>query len=251
MLELLGLSLLIMSASLAGKLFVWRGGGSYIERNLDYLVSFSAGVFLIFLYGLMQEALEHAGSAFNGVAWIVAGALGIWLLFKFLPISHVHDHSGHSHAPLDARRLLVADSLHNMADGIFLAAAYLANPALALVAGISIFVHEVLQEISEFFVLRDAGYSVRKALTLNFATSAGILVGSIGGYFLLDVFEILEAPLLGLAAGGLLVVVLHDLIPHSLHESRSAAHYIKHVLWFVAGLAAMALVIFALPHIEI
>ncbi len=238
-----------MLASLVGKLAVWREGGTFIERNLDYLVSFSAGVFLVFLYGLAGEAIEHAGGLYYGLAWLLSGAAGIWLAFKLLPGSHVHVHeSGDAHPPLDPRRLLLTDSIHNAADGIFLAASYAVSPVLAAAAGVSIFVHEALQEISEFFVLRDAGYSTRGALIVNFLTSSTILVGAIGGYFLLDTFEMLEGPLLGIAAGGILIVVLHDLIPHSIRGANSATHYVKHLAWFLVGIALMSAVVAVLPH---
>lgn len=251
MLEIIVLSLAIMLASLAGKLTVWGRAGSFIENNLDYLVSFSAGVFLVFLYGLASEAVEHAPSPAWGLGWLLAGALGIWLIFKILPSAHTHTHAHageHAHTPIDARRLLLTDAIHNTADGIFLAASYAVSPALALVAGVSIFVHEVLQEVSEFFVLRDAGYTTRQALTTNFLVSSTILIGSVGGYLLLDTFELIEAPLLGLAAGGVLVVVLTDLIPHSVREAHTLRHYSAHLAWFAFGGALMFALASTLAH---
>jgi len=242
MLEILGLSFLIMLASLAGVITVWSRVGSLIERHLDYLISFSAGVFLVFLYGLASEAVEHAVTPAWGLGWIFLGAVGIWVIFKILPSAHTHVHEHGKESHIDARRLLTTDAIHNAADGIFLAASYAVSPALALVAGISIVIHEALQEISEFFVLRDAGYSTKGALGINFLTSSTILVGAIGGYFLLDTFEMLEGPLLGLAAGGILVVVLHDLIPHSIREAHSTLHYARHLMWFGIGAVLMLLV---------
>lgn len=241
MIELLGISLLIMVASLAGKLTVWGNTRAFVEKHLDYLVSFSAGVFIVFLYGLATEAIEHALSLTAGVLWILVGAVGIWVLFKVLPAAHVHTHEGEE-AVLDPRRLITTDAIHNTADGIFLAATYALSPVLALSAGISIFIHEVLQEISEFFVLRDSGYSTKKALIVNFAVSSTILIGAIGGYFLLDTFEMLESPILGLAAGGLLVVVLGDLLPHSLRGAGGRSHVFKHLVWFAVGALVMYLV---------
>lgn len=251
MIELLAISLLVMLASLVGVLAVWKRAGTFIEQRLDYLVSFSAGVFLVFLFGLATEAVEHMGGLAQGLPWLLAGAVGIWVIFKFMPDSHVHAHAGHSHSRLDARRLITIDAIHNTADGIFLAASYAVSPVLALVAGVSIFVHEALQEMSEFFVLRDAGYSTKRALAINFAVSSTILIGALGGYLLLDVFEMLEGPLLGIAAGGILTVVLHDLIPHSIREARTASHYAMHLAWFLVGVLAMVGVTILLPHVEV
>lgn len=244
-----------MLASLGGVIFAGWRLGTVISRNLDYLVSFSAGVFIVFAYGLATETIEHLGSLSQGLGWIFAGAVGIWLVTKLLPQlhshGHGHNHTGeHEHMHLDPRRMIVSDAVHNVGDGVFLAATFAAAPALGFAAAASVFVHEFLQEIAEFFVLRDGGYSVRRALTVNFFTSSTVLVGGIGGFFLLDAFEMLEAPLLGIAAGGVLVVVLHDLIPHSVRESVSKMHYAKHVLCFVVGIGLMLGINALVPHEE-
>src|SRR3989344_3661955 len=141
MLELLGLSFLIMGASLVGVVTVWGRAGSFIGKNLDYLVSFSSGVFLIFFYGLTTGGVEHAGGRAGGLFWLLVGAVGIWLILKILPGSHVHVHAhehGESHRPLDPRRMLLTDGIHNAADVIFLAASYAVSPSLAAMAGASI-----------------------------------------------------------------------------------------------------------------
>ncbi|MHB1087019.1 MAG: ZIP family metal transporter [Minisyncoccota bacterium] len=111
-------------------------------------------------------------------------------------------------------------------------------------------VHEMLQEISEFFVLREAGLSVRRALVMNFLASATILIGALGSYFLLERFESVEVPLLGLAVGSYLIVIFHDLIPHSLESARLDAHYMRHIVFFLVGAALMMGVAYALPHEE-
>ena len=167
------------------------------------------------------------------------GAVGIWLLFKFLPTLHHHESPHEEPHAINPRRVLLSDAFHNIGDGILLAASFAAGPAVGASAAIAVFVHELVQETSEFFVLRGAGYSAKKALWTNFAVSSTILVGALGGYFALETVEMLEAPLLGLAAGMLLVVLLGDLIPHSISRSHGALHYGKHLFWFVLGVALM------------
>lgn len=233
-------SLFAMTASLVGVVAVWRRAGRAIERNTDFLISFSAGVFLVIAYNLASESVEYASTLRSGLLWIFLGALGIWVLFKLLPILHTHqdDEHGEAHV-IDVRRMLLGDGLHNIGDGILLAASFAVSTSLGIAAAISVFVHELIQEISEFFVLRGAGYTARQALTLNFIISSTVLIGSVGGFFLLDSFEVLEGPFLGLAAGAFLVVVLHDLIPHSVRNSTGRLHYAKHLVWFAIGIALM------------
>ncbi|MBC7836779.1 ZIP family metal transporter [Acetobacteraceae bacterium] len=250
MIEIVTASILIMVASLAGKFTVWKRGGNLVENNLDFFVSFSAGVFAIIVYRLATETIEHSESVTTGLAWILGGAIVVWTLSKLLPSLHRHTDGKEINTvgPIDVRRVLLSDGVHNIGDGILLAASFAVSPAVGVLTTISVFVHELIQEISEFFVLREAGYTSRQALKLNFIVSGTILIGSVGGFFLLESFEALEAPLLGVAAGMLLVVVFHDLIPHSVRSSVDLKHHIAHIVWFAIGALLMFGVTAFVPH---
>lgn len=245
-------SLLVMLVSLSGKLLTWRTMGPLIEKNLHFFVSFAAGVLLVIAYHLSVEIVEHTGSLSAGMPWIIAGALVVLVGLRYLPDFHHHHapDADHSHTRIDAKRILVSDGIHNIGDGVVIVAAFSASPMLGIVTTVSILVHEMLQEISEFFVLRQAGLSVRDALLYNFLASSTILIGTIGAYFLLDTFEALEIPLLGLAAGSYLIVVFHDLLPHSLTSAHTRAHYAKHAVLFTIGAMLMYGISAALPHEE-
>lgn len=235
----------IMLASLIGAISVWKKLGSIIEKNLHYLVSFSAGVFLFIAYGLAHEA--------EWGAWILLGAAASLLLFKLLPDFHHHhdsEHDDHNHSNIDARRVVVSDAIHNIGDGILLVAAFSVSTALGFATTLSIFIHEVIQEISEFFVLKQAGFATKKALMLNFLTSSTILVGAIGGYFLLEKFEAIELPLLGITAGAFFIIVLHDLIPHSIKSIKTKKHVSQHVLWFALGAILISIASAIIPHLH-
>jgi len=244
-------ALSVMIASLVGVIFVWGRIGNFIQRNLCYLVSFSAGVFLIVALQLSLEVFEESQSL-TSLLWVIGGAIGIYLLFKLLPQFH-HHHSKHekhdeSHSTIDARRIIISDGIHNIADGILLAAAFAVSPILGLFTALSVLIHEFLQEVSEFFVLKEAGFSTQKALSVNFLTSSTILIGAIPGIFLLEQFHFLEIPLLGIAAGAFLVVVTHDLIPHSIHSSRATKTHLKHILWFILGAILMGAITLTTAH---
>lgn len=242
MLEIIIASLVIMLASLAGVFFIWKGVGKVVSRNLHYLVSLSAGVFLVVSFQLAQEVLHETANLSSGLLWVLLGAAVFWLIFKLSPTFHHHhddEHEGEPHSRLDARRILTGDAIHNIADGVLVATAFAVGPSLGIITAASVFIHELVQEISEFFVLRQAGYSTRKALLLNFSVSATILIGAVGSVLLFGVFSGLEVPLMGIAAGAFLVVVFQDLIPHSVREAKVSASHLKHVAWFAAGVALM------------
>ncbi len=232
----------VMLASLIGVVSVWKHLGDVIERNLSVLVSFSAGVFLLIGYGLTEETFAHAHEPSEALVWIGIGAALIFLIFRILPTFH-HHHDAHdathTHGRLDARRVLFSDALHNAGDGILLAAAFAVSVPFGIATTVSVFIHEIVQEVSEFFVLRQAGYSTARALTINFLVSSTILIGALGGFFLLDTFEMFELPLLGLSAGAIFVVVLYDLVPHSIRSTIRTEQYIRHIIWFIVGALLM------------
>ncbi|MDP2629184.1 MAG: ZIP family metal transporter, partial [Candidatus Harrisonbacteria bacterium] len=244
MLYVLLAAFIIMLASLAGVFSVWKRFGTFLEKHLSLLVSFSAGVFLIVSWQLGSEVLEEASSMNSGLLWILFGAVLVMVLFRMLPYFH-HHHDEHEeiqekHSHIDGRRVLFSDAVHNVGDGILLAASFSISITLGFLTTIGIFVHELVQEISEFFVLRQAGYSTKGALKVNFLVSSTILIGALGSFFLLEQFEILEVPLLGIAAGAFLVVVFFDLIPHSVRNSKKLGKYfLGHLAWFIVGALLM------------
>ena len=235
-------SLLIMLTSLIGVIFTWRLFGNFIKKNTGLLVSFSAGVFLVLIAGLSLEAFEQSTTTTGPIPWMIVGILGVVLLFKVLPSFHHHhsdDHEDHTHSHLDAQKIVMSDSIHNIGDGILLAAAFGVSIPVGIAATLSIFIHEIVQEISEFFVIKQSGLSTKKSLIINFMSSSTILIGSLGGFFLLEQFESIEVPLLALSAGAFLVVVFQDLIPESVRHSKQEKNYLKHGFFFTIGIVIM------------
>jgi len=245
-LEVIVASFIVMLAALGGALSFWKIIGKAIERNLGFLISFTAGLFLFVSYELGKESVLHAPSVENGFFWILVGMVFIWIIFKLLP--HSHEHYQEKEHSLDIRKVLTGNGIHNIGDGILLAATFAVSTSLGIITTISIFIHELVQETSIFFLLRKVGYGIKKAILINFAVSGTILIGSLGGFFLLSFFAALEAPLLGIAAGAFVIIVLQDLIPHSLAESRKEKCLPLHILFFAIGILVMFALSLITPH---
>lgn len=239
----------VMVASLSGALFTHRFAARFLETKLAYLVSFSAGVFLVTAGALALEVFALADTVTFALTFIGLGYVLAWGLEYLIPEAHQHhdpecDHDHHHVHKKSARKLLVGDAIHNVADGSMLVPAFLVSPALGIAVTVSILIHEVLQEISEFFVLRQAGFSTKRALLANFAVSSTIFVGIFLSYLALANHD-LEVLLLALSAGFFLHVVLHDLIPKPHHHTDSQG-FVLHILVLLAGLTTMAAVSFLL-----
>ena len=82
--------------------------------------------------------------------------------------------------------MLVGDALHNVLDGVLIAAAFLTDVHLGIVTALAIMAHEIPQEVGNFAVLLHSGVSRRRALALNLLTSLTAVIGGVVGYFALE-----------------------------------------------------------------
>lgn len=232
--------LAVMLVSLSGLIFVNRFTKDSFENKLPFLVSFSAGVFLVTAGALVLEVFELASSIWLGVFMIIIGYLLAWLLQYLLPETHHHHDDKCVIKKSGVRKLLIGDGIHNAADGIVLVTAFSTSSVLGFAIAISIIIHETLQEISEFFVLKQAGYTTKKAILINFTVSSTILIGVLIGYFALS-SDFLEVIFLAISAGFFIQLVIHDLLPkHHHHEDKS--EFVKHILLVFIGVAIMGLI---------
>lgn len=229
----LSASLIVMIISLVGVIFVWKP----LERYLNLLVSFSAGVFIVVAYSLLSEIHESA----LGIVSVIIGIVVIFLISLILPeTQHKHEPGDccDKHEKIGAKRMLIGDGIHNIGDGILLASSFLIDIHLGLIVTIGIIIHEFVQEISEFFVLKESGYTTSEALKRNFLVSGTILIG-VALVFILSSVGNLEEILLGLAAGSFIYIVVIDLIPKTVKNSQKQKTLVKHIVLVVLGAIVM------------
>lgn len=244
-------AIITMLVSLSGIFFSSRLLGGWMHKNLTYLATFAGGVFLLVVYHLLEETLHESDSLALAAGAVLFGAALVQALHHLVPEVHHHHNVGHNHAhsAMDGRRVLISDAFHNVGDGVLLVAAFATNWAVGIAAAIGIVIHELVQEVSEFFVLKESGYSTRRALTLNFFSASTILVG-VGIAAFLASAEHIAVLFAGIAAGGFIAVLLQDLIPHAAGSIRSHGGAWKHAVAAVLGIALMFAIQLSLPHEE-
>ena len=195
-----------------------------LSKMVERMVSLSVGIMLstCFLHAL-PEAFESKADTHALFALLLASLLGFFFLEKFAILRHSHHHEddGHQHAHgHDAHQagksgwmILVGDGMHNFTDGILIAAAFLANPQLGIVTGLAIIAHEIPQEIGDFIVLLNAGFSRRRAYFYNLLSSLMAVVGGVLGYYTLDNANNLIPYVLVVASSGFIYIAVSDLMP--------------------------------------
>lgn len=237
--------------SVVAAAFVLRGLGSV---SLPALVSYAIGAMLAAVFlDILPHALEgamrvgapdHAVTTTTGT--ILLGILVFFVLEKLVLWRHchhdqcdVHDPhpAGHDHGRSGAL-VLVGDTFHNFVDGVLIAAAFLESPQLGIVTSLAIIAHEVPQELGNFVVLLNSGYSTRKALLFNMLSGISMVVGGAVAYFSLSGASEWVPTLLALAAASMLYVAVADLIP-GLHKRTELKATVQQVVLIVAGVCSI------------
>jgi zinc and cadmium transporter len=227
------------------------------RKWLQYAVSFSIGVLLATsMLHLLPEALELGLTPHEVFPFLLAGILGFFALEKFAIWRHAHgndnhtgseaceDHTHDHHHPHggEAVAILVGDGFHNFTDGLLIAAAFLADPALGWATTLAVVAHEVPQEAGDFAILLAAGWQRAKALFWNGVSSLASLAGGIVGYLSLERAQEWVPYIITVAAASFTYIAIADLMPRLKREQSGIAW---HGLMLAAGIA---IVVFGSGH---
>lgn len=220
---------------------------SLLSKVVERMVSLSVGIMLsTSLLHALPEAFESDADAHALFATLLAGLLGFFLLEKLAILRHSHHYEGdghgheHGHDAHEAGKagwmILVGDGLHNFTDGILIAAAFLADPGLGLVTALAIVAHEIPQEIGDFIVLLNAGFSRTRAYVYNLLCSFSAVLGGILGYVALDRANNWIPYVLVFASSGFIYIAVSDLMPQ-MQRRATLRESIPQVLLIAAGVA--------------
>jgi zinc and cadmium transporter len=202
------------------------------------MVSYAAGVLLAVVFlDVLPEAIEKSDNTEAVSAVTLAGIFGFFLLEKAALWRHHHGEGaapGHQHlGGRTGMMILVGDSFHNFVDGLAIAAAFLTDVKLGVATSLAMIAHEIPQELGDFIVLLNSGYSRARALRYNFVSSLASVAGGIIGYLVFEDAQAAMPYILAVAAASFIYVAVADLIPH-MHRSRD----VRSTAWQIALIAA-------------
>ena len=142
--------------------------------------------------------------------------------------------------------MILGDSITTLCDGTIIAAAFLADTQVGIVTSLAIIAHEIPQEVGDYIVLLNAGFSRARALLFNALSGLAAVAGGVIGYFVVGPWQALFPYLLVIASSSFIYVAVADLIPqlqHRLAPRETAAQ----LLWLVAGIGLVVLATSQLP----
>lgn len=214
-----------------------------IQKMLLSLVGLSSGALMggAFLH-LLPEAIEKSeGTNINVLSWVLVSFILFFLIEKILHWRHCHKE--HCEVHTFGTMNLIGDSIHNVIDGLIIAASFIVNPALGISTTLAVALHEIPQEIGDFGVLLHAGYSRKKAIFWNFLTALFAVLGGIIGYYIARASYDAELYLLPIAAGGFIYIAASDLLPE-IRKEKSLTKSLTAFAFFILGILIMYLMKF-------
>lgn len=215
------------------------------------LVSFAIGSLLgaAFL-ALLPHALTSPGinDPHDIFLVVLLGILSFFLLEKLVLWRHCHSasceahgHGDHDHQHKSAANLILfGDGVHNLLDGMLIAAAFMTDIHLGIVTSLAVIAHEIPQEVGDFAILLHGGFSRGRALLFNMLSSLATVVGGVAAYLFLAQMNHLTPYLLAIAASSFIYIAVADLIP-GLHRKVDVATTLQQILLILSGVVVIYL----------
>ncbi|WP_122579762.1 ZIP family metal transporter [Pseudomonas viridiflava] len=217
------------------------------QRTQDIMLGFAAGMMLaassfsLILPGL-EAAREITGTGPFAAATVVTGlALGVLLMLgldRFTP--HEHETVGrqgpHSERINRVWLFVLAITLHNLPEGMAIGVSFAGgnmNVGLPLTTAIAI--QDIPEGLAIALALRATGLSSFKAMMVAIGSGLMEPLGALIGLGISSGFAIAYPLSMGLAAGAMIFVVSHEVIP----ETHRNGHQTSATLGLMGGFAVM------------
>jgi ZIP family zinc transporter len=195
----------------------------------------------------LLELIPEATAAMGLGATLTSAALGaalLWVMHLIIPHTHLFPETGLTNRVLFRSAYLVAFGLilHDVPEGFAMANAYVATPTLGILVAVAIALHNVPEEFAmavPVMLLR----SKRLLFGAAFLSALAEPLGAILGLVAVGIAPSLNAHFMAFAAGAMLFVSIHELIP--------MARRYRHLGAFLGGSALSVLVYWLLARLTV
>jgi len=206
------LSLLSVFTTAAGVALAIR----FAERDwaIALGIGFSAGIMLLISFlELIPEAAETASLPAVLAAVLLGGVL-LFSLHLIVPHVHLVDEAGERGAQMlkSAYLVVLGLVLHDLPEGFAMANSFVSAPSLGVLVAVAIALHNLPEE---FAMAVPAVLTKRKRFLYGSAILSALAepVGAIIGLIAVDLVPALNAMFMAFAAGAMIFVSVHELIP--------------------------------------
>jgi ZIP family zinc transporter len=188
-------------------------------RALGRANAAASGVMAAASVSLFLEGLDRSGT--RSIAGVLAGAVFVLLVSHRLHApGHVHDFGTlRGDDAVKAVLIVAVMTVHSVAEGVGVGAAFGGGETLGLVITIAIAVHNIPEGLAISLVLVPRGASVRAAAGWSIFSSLPQAVLAVPAFLFVDAFQGLLPAALGFAAGAMIWMVARELVPEALQQA--------------------------------
>lgn len=213
-----------------------------LERISTYLITFAGGTLLGAAYlGMLPKAINVSGKAENILSLTLVGIILFFVLEKLILWRTCQNKNCERQKNASAPLILVGDALHNFIDGLIIATAFFTSPKFGIIITLTVFAHEIPQELADFGILINNGYSKTKALIYNLLSGATAFLGGLLAYFALEKATMLVPYVLAFSAASFTYIALADLVPQ-MHNKTDIKNSILQVSLILTGICVILLI---------
>jgi zinc and cadmium transporter len=232
---------LVSLLSLVGIFFLAIDRGR-LQRMLLVLVSFAVGGLAgdAFIH-LIPEAFRELGITLSTSLLIILGVILFFAVEKLIRWRHCHLPFSAQHVHPVAILNLAGDAVHNFMDGIVIGASYEVSIHIGVTTTIAVVLHEIPQEIGDFGILVNAGFTARRALLLNLASALVAILGTVLALLVGPHAETFSLIMLPITAGGFIYIAGSDLIPQIQEACVGMGITLAHFFAILLGIGLMSL----------
>ena len=211
-----------------------------IKKISLFLVSFAVGgLFGDALIHLLPESFEKLGLNLETSLLVIFGIFIFFVLEKFLRWQHCHEIDCQEHVRSFAAVSLIGDAIHNLIDGMLVAASFMVSLPVGLATTLAVIFHEIPQELGNFGILIHSGLTAKKALLFNFLTALTAILGAVITLAVGSRLEGFSLILLPITAGAFLYLAGSDLLPQ-LHQESKPSTSLWQMILMLLGVGIMA-----------
>lgn len=189
--------------------------GQPTKKSLSLFMGLASGIMLaVIVFDLIPSSLEYG----NIIETVLGFALGVGLMLALdVALSHssTDNHFSSRHYLKMGYLIAIGIAMHDLPEGIAIAAGYSATENLGILIALAIGLHNIPEGMAMAAPLKMGGLRSYNIILINLLVSVFTPIGTILGFMIMHLGKGLIATLLAMAAGAMTYIVKNELIPES------------------------------------
>lgn len=201
----------------------------------------------IALTHLIPEAMEMPGVEPHDLGLVMLGTIFVFLVIERCVLHHSHTQGTKREDKATATAVMTGAALHNVVDGVLIASTFMMDERAGWLVAFAVCSHEIPQVTGYMVILRNCGFTVRRAVLWCALAAFAAILGSVLGWAAVSLSREILPYALAASAASFLFITLHALLPEVFRDHASPRQGARQLVLFALGIL-LSTVILGLGH---